>query len=90
MTGYSLADFIGNVGVLLILVAYVLLQFEKIDSRRVPYSLMNALGAAMILFSLYFDFNLSAFVIEFFWLLISLVGIARSLWKKESGAFADR
>lgn len=90
MTGYSLADFIGNVGVLLILVAYVLLQFEKIDSRRVPYSLMNALGAAMILFSLYFDFNLSAFVIEFFWLLISLVGIARSLWKKENGTLADR
>lgn len=89
MTGYSLADFVGNVGVLLILVAYVLLQFEKIDSRRVPYSLMNALGAAMILFSLYFDFNLSAFVIEFFWLLISLVGIARSIWKKESGALAD-
>jgi len=29
--------------------------------------------------SLYFDFNLSAFIIESFWLLISLVGIARCL-----------
>lgn len=89
MTEYSLADFVGNVGVLLILVAYVLLQFERIDSRRVPYSVMNAAGAMMILFSLYFDFNLSAFVIEFFWLLISLAGIARSLFRKESKAYVD-
>lgn len=75
---YDWSDFLGNVGVALILLAYLLLQFEKIDSRSWKYSAANALGALLILVSLYFKFNLSAFVIEFFWLLISLFGLARS------------
>ena len=81
---YDWTDFIGNIGVALILVAYLLLQFERIDSRKVPYSLMNGAGAALILFSLYFDFNLSAFVIEFFWLLISVIGLLRATGRRAS------
>lgn len=42
---------------------------------------MNALGAALVIISLCFDFNLSAFVIEAFWVVISLVGIGR-WWRK--------
>lgn len=79
---YDWTDFIGNVGVALILIAYLMLQFEKIDSRKAPYSLLNGIGAALILFSLCFDFNLSAFVIEFFWLLISIVGLIRGICRR--------
>jgi Ca2+-dependent lipid-binding protein len=73
--GYTWYDFLGNVGVFLLLAAYLLLQLNKINSNQISYSLMNAIGAALILVSLIFEFNLSAFAIEFFWLLISLVGI---------------
>ena len=73
--GYTWYDFLGNVGVFLLLAAYLLLQLNKISSQQLSYSLMNAAGAALIIVSLIFDFNLSAFAIEFFWLLISLVGI---------------
>lgn len=72
-------DLIGFVGVLLIIVAYLLLQLEKLPSSSPIYSLMNALGALLIIISLVFDFNLSAFVVETFWFLISLLGLTRSL-----------
>ena len=77
---YSWYDFLGNVGVLLILLSYLLLQMKKIKSQSIYYSLMNAAGALLILVSLYFNFNLSAFVMEIFWLLISLYG----LWQSRS------
>ena len=72
---YSWVDFVGNIGVFLLLAAYLLLQINKISSHQLVYSLMNGVGALFILISLVFNFNLSAFLIEFFWLLISLVGI---------------
>ena len=72
-------DLVGFVGVLLILVAYLLLQLHKLPSSSPSYSLLNAAGALLIIVSLIFDFNLSAFVVEAFWLLISVLGLCRSL-----------
>lgn len=63
----------------MILIAYFMLQLNRINNHSLTFSLMNFCGAFLILISLYFDFNLSAFVIEFFWLLISLFGIYRRL-----------
>jgi len=84
--GYTWYDFIGNVGVFLLLAAYLLLQLNKITSNQISYSLMNAVGAALILVSLVFEFNLSAFAIEFFWLLISMVGIIDYYRRKNRNA----
>ena len=81
--GYTWYDFVGNVGVFLLLAAYLLLQLNKITSNQISYSLMNAVGAILILISLIFEFNLSAFAIEFFWLLISIVGIIDYLRSKK-------
>ena len=78
---YGLLDFVGNVGVLLLMAAYLLLQLNKL-SNGLLYSAMNALGAAMIVASLVNNFNLSAFIIEVFWILISFVGIFRHLRSK--------
>tara|TARA_B100000965_G_scaffold374509_1_gene365854 strand:+ start:100 stop:360 length:261 start_codon:yes stop_codon:yes gene_type:complete len=77
---YTWYDFLGNIGVILILLSYLLLQINKIKSQSIYYSLMNAIGAFLILVSLYYNFNLSAFIMEFFWLLISLYG----LWQLRS------
>ncbi len=74
---FSGYDILGLVGVTTIIGAYLLLQLEKIDSKKIFYSLLNATGAGLILISLYFDFNFPAFVVEFFWLLISLLGIGK-------------
>jgi hypothetical protein len=79
LMAYDWTDFVGTIRVLLILVAYLMLQLGRMDGRSPTFSLMNAVGAALILFSLYFKFNFSAFVVELFWLLISIVGLVRGL-----------
>lgn len=73
--GYTLYDFVGNVGVFLLLLVYLLLLLNKISSNQLSYSLLNGLGAMLIIVSLTVEFNLSAFAIEFFWILISAVGV---------------
>ncbi len=81
---YNIFDFIGNVGVALIIGAYLLLQLEKINSNNILYSIANTVGAIFVIISLTKNFNLSAFIIESFWLLISLVGIYKGI--KTAGA----
>lgn len=78
---YYWYDFIGNVGVFMILIAYFLLQLNRVNHHSLLFSIMNFCGAFMILVSLSFDFNLSAFIIEFFWLLISVYGIYKYILK---------
>ena len=73
-----LPDAIGLIGVAAILTAYALLQTERLRASDPRYSAANALGAAAILFSLAYDFNLSAVVIEGSWLVISIYGLART------------
>jgi hypothetical protein len=70
-------DLLGALGAAMVVVTYALLQFGRLASTALSYSLFNALGAGLILLSLSIDFNFSAFVIEAFWLLISLAGIIR-------------
>ena len=74
----NIYDAIGTFGSGLIIITYLLLQLERLQSTSTIYSLLNAVGAALILISLIVSFNLPAFIIEAFWLLISLVGIYRA------------
>ena len=79
---YFWYDILGTAGVAIILVAYVLLQIGRLRSEHPAFSLMNAVGAAMILVSLCFAFNFSSFLMEFFWLVVSLFGIGKYFWQK--------
>ena len=74
---YSWFDFAGNIGVALMVFGYLLLQVEKIRSSDLSYSLMNGVGALLVLISLLYRFNLSAFLVEVFWLLISIYGLIK-------------
>jgi len=79
---YAWYDILGTLGVAVIIITYVLLQLEKIRSDSLYYSELNAVGASLIIVSLYFNFNFPAFIVEFFWLLISLFGIGKYLFRK--------
>ncbi len=72
-------DLAGFIGVLLIVIAYLLLQLDKLPSSALSFSLLNAAGSLLIMLSLIFKFNVSAFLIEVFWFLISLIGLAKWL-----------
>jgi hypothetical protein len=74
---YGLLDLIGNIGVVVLMVTYLMLQLNKLSSDALAYSMLNAIGASFIVVSLLFDFNLSALLMEVFWVLISFVGIYR-------------
>jgi hypothetical protein len=73
----SLTDLIGIFGVALIVIAYVLLQTDRMDAKDLSFSVLNTLGALLIIVSLLFDWNLASFLMEFIWLIISLYGIVK-------------
>lgn len=71
-------DVLGTTGVVMILVAYFLLQTEKLSGQSVGYSVVNLVGSLMIAVSLLYAFNLSSFIIEIAWIAISIYGIVRA------------
>jgi membrane-bound ClpP family serine protease len=75
------ANTLGVIGVILVLLAYVLLQIDKMKAAWVSYSLFNAVGSGLILISLYFYWNLASGIIEIAWFIISLYGLAKSIYK---------
>jgi hypothetical protein len=77
-------DFVGFAGVLLVLGAYFLLQTGRMRGDRVPYSLVNAIGAAGILVPVWYakEMNWSVLFIEAAWILISLYGVWHSLSRR--------
>lgn len=83
---YQWHDLLGNLGVLLIIASYFWMQLGRIPGQSITYSAINAAGAALILVSLYFEFNLSSVIVELFWMVISLMGVVlgirRTLAKK--------
>jgi drug/metabolite transporter (DMT)-like permease len=72
-------DVVGTSGVVLILIAYFLLLGERLSSKALSYSVLNLVGAMLITVSLVFEFNLSAVIIEVFWMVASAYGVWRAL-----------
>ena len=66
----TLPDIVGVIGVLLMLGAYALAL------------LMNLSGALLVLISLLFKFNLSAFLMETAWALVAVFGLVKLALKK--------
>lgn len=81
---YGWYDLVGLIGVGIIILTYVFLQLEKVRSETLIYSLLNAVGASLIIVSLIYNFNFSAFIVEFFWLLISLFGVGKYFLRKKN------
>lgn len=78
----TIPDIVGYCGVALVVGTYFLSQVGRMDSTRAPYPALNAFGAVLILFSLYYRPNPPSVVIECFWLIISIVGLVRALIKR--------
>ena len=77
-TQNMIPDIIGLVGISFILGMYFLLQIGKLDSRDKAYSLGNLFGSACLLFSLFFNWNLSAVILQCCWIAISLYGLLKA------------
>ncbi len=77
-----ISDIFGVFGVIAVIFAYFLLSIERMQANRWPYSLINFIGAVLIAWSLLDEWNLSAFLMEVSWAVISLYGLIRSLIKR--------
>jgi len=81
-----ISDTVGMLGTMLVVLAYFLLQLERVDPRGLGYNLINLVGASCLLFSLCFSFNLANFVIELFWIAASLIGLWKFSRRKGAGS----
>lgn len=70
-------DWFGLLGVSLILFAYFLLQIGRVRGDALMHQLLNAAGALLLLISLFYAFNLSAFLMELAWFAVSIFGMVR-------------
>lgn len=74
-------DWAGYIGVLLVLLAFQLLQARKLHGNGLVYQLMNVLGALGVLLSLVFgvtEMNWPAFLMQVAWIVIGVFGIVHS------------
>ena len=73
----------GFIGMLFVVVAYLFLQMNKYTIKSLQYQLLNLVGAILLLISLFVHFNLGSFIIEIFWIIITIYGIVVNLKNKK-------
>ena len=72
----------GVVGAALVILVYLGTQQRWLSAEDWRFPFANLVGAGFIIVSLTRYWNLASFVIEVFWVLISLYGLARS-WRRQ-------
>ena len=71
----NIPDFIGYIGVALLIVTYAMLQLDRIDPKGFWYSFNNMTVAMLVTVSLLYTMNKASMVIELFWFIISVYGM---------------
>ncbi|HTV84351.1 MAG TPA: hypothetical protein VME63_03030 [Dyella sp.] len=72
-------DWAGYIGVVLVLLAFLLLQAHKLHGNGLVFQLMNVLGALGVMLSLVFgSFNAAAFFMQVAWMVIGVFGMVHS------------
>ncbi len=73
------SNHVGIVGVILTLLAFYLINMNKVTSKSLSYQWLNLVGSILLLYSLLFHWNLASVLIEIAWISISLLGLYRAL-----------
>jgi len=66
-------------GALLILVAYVGQHMRWMDPRKALYSLLNAIGSAILAYIAFHPFQLGFAILELTWALVSVYALVRPM-----------
>jgi len=74
----SFSDWIGTIGVTLILIAYFCSTFRWMSPHGRPFFLFNTIGAAMTCYASYLISYWPFFVLEGTWAIVSLIGLLRA------------
>ena len=73
----DLIEFLGWVGALAILGAYISVSFNVISAKSVTYQLLNLFGAVGIMFDSYHHRAIQSVTINIIWALLALVALVR-------------
>ena len=80
-----LADIVGLIGSALFIGAFAYANLAK-TFDKLWFNLANLVGAALLLVSLWVNFNLAAFVLEVAWGTIALLGTVAALRARKAAA----
>lgn len=86
-------DWAGYLGVALVLLAFLLLQADRLRGNGLVYQLMNVLGAIGVILSLSFGLgpiNWPAFLMQVAWIVIGAFGIVHSARARREAREAGR
>lgn len=68
---------VGVFGMICVVFAYLAIEKGWFDRNQPRYYLINLVGAVLLTISLLYKFNLGSFLIEMFWISISIAGLLR-------------
>lgn len=77
-------QWIGFVGMACIVYAYFLLHADKVLKDDRSYQWLNLIGAILLTISLLVHFNLGSFLIEVFWIIITVYGMLKRRKERSS------
>ena len=75
----SIFDLVGLTGIALSIGCYARVQWQRDYAKNLSYSILNFMSAALLGVSILHNWNLSSFIGNAFWMLISIYGIYRCL-----------
>jgi len=78
----NIGHVISMIGMACVVFAYLAAERDWLDNKNVKFYVINLIGAILLLISLLINFNLGSFVIEIFWIGISMMGIINYYQKK--------
>ena len=76
---FIMSDVLGTLGVSLILLAYFLNLFDKIEPEHIVYIWMNLLGASLACWSSVLIHSIPFTILEATWAVVSLIALIKSL-----------
>ena len=82
MPGFGIHDVAGVIGSVIVIIAYFATQAGWFSANDPRFAWANLIGAFLIIVSLTVAWNLAAFIMEIFWILISVYGLARYYARK--------
>ena len=81
---YTWSDFVGNIGVALLIVTFYLNIAGKLNTKGFWYSFNNLVVAILLGINLYYKPNISSIIIEIFWSVISIYGLIQWYRSRQS------
>lgn len=80
--GLNLSDWIGFIGVTILLMAFLLNLFKKLSSNSLPYIFMNIVGAGLACLASWMINYLPFVILEGTWTLVSMFALINYMRKR--------